>query len=66
MQQVICTTCDPPAVKEVPDDWEIADPYVCTVCQQRALKRLLRATDPLFGRMAHGDSIENTNEHRTN
>jgi hypothetical protein len=51
---VLCATCDPPAVVYVVKGTVIAEPYVCTCCQQRALKRVQRATEPHHGRMKHG------------
>lgn len=52
---VTCSTCDPPSVVYVLKGTVIDDPYICTTCQQRALKRLERATNPLLGRMSHGE-----------
>jgi hypothetical protein len=51
---VLCTACDPPATVHVRVGIEIPDPYICTTCQKRALRRLENATSPWKGRMAHG------------
>jgi hypothetical protein len=51
---VLCSTCDPPGVVYVQPGMEIPDPYICTVCQKRAMRRMDNATDPWAGRMQHG------------
>lgn len=56
--EVTCYTCDPPSVCKVPEDWEIPDEYVCTVCQKRALRRIENATNPHVGRVKHGEVLK--------
>lgn len=54
---VLCTTCDPPALVYVKRGALIPEPYICTVCQKRALRRLVNATEPHSGRLKHGGSV---------
>lgn len=53
---VTCSTCDPPSIVYVRKGTSIDEPYVCTVCQKRALRRMENATSPHVGRMKHGES----------
>lgn len=56
--EVLCSACDPPSMVHVPKEWIISEPYICTCCMQRTLKRALRASEPLFGWMKHGEMRE--------
>jgi len=54
---VVCSVCDPPSTVYVLKGTVINDPYICTTCQLRALRRLERATNPYLGRLAHGTVV---------
>lgn len=46
----------------VPPDWEITEPYICTLCQKRAQRRIENATEPWVGRVSHGASAKGAND----
>lgn len=57
---VWCITCEHEVY--VPAHWQISQPYICTLCQKRAQRRIENATEPWVGRVGHGATVTREGE----
>lgn len=55
---VICNVCDPPSTCYVKQGVEIPDPFICSTCQKRRMRRLENELFPWEERMKHGETKE--------